>query len=109
MKMMKWSSILLLSIFFMWSFIPQVHAKHHCKNRTSFGLSFNVGVAPSYVAPTPIVAPVPVAIYRPYVAPIYPYYRAQVVAPVPTYRTRVVTPAPSVYVQPGFSYSYWRQ
>jgi len=94
---MKWSSILLLSVFFMWAFIPQANAKHHCRSRTSFGLSFNVAPAPSYVvAPAPVVAPVPVAVYRPYVAPVYPYYRAQVVAPVP-----------SVYVQPGFSFSYW--
>jgi hypothetical protein len=115
MKIMKWSSILLLSVFFMWTFMPHANAKHHRKSRTSFGLSFNVAPARSYVAvapapviaPAPIVAPAPVAVmpYRSYVAgPVYPYagysyYNA------PVY---VEHRAPRAYVQPSFSYSYWR-
>ena len=101
MKFIKISSILLLSLFIMCAFIPDVSARHHrCKSRTSFGLSFNVAPTPSYV-----VAPAPVAVmpYRTVVpAPYpYPYY----CAPTPVYVER---PAPSVFVQPGFSYSYWR-
>ncbi|MCZ6914434.1 MAG: hypothetical protein O7C59_08305 [Rickettsia endosymbiont of Ixodes persulcatus] len=124
MKIMKWSSIFLLSVFFMSAFIPQVSAKKHCRSRTSFGLSFNLApAAPNYVvapAPAPVVvqapAPAPVAVmpynpynyynpynaYNPYVAaPAYSYYYA----PNPVIVER---PAPRVYAQPGFSYSYWR-
>lgn len=105
MKMMKLSSIFLLSLVFIGAFIPQVSAKHRCKNRTSFGLSFNVGnpgyvvaPAPTYVAPAPTyVAPAPV-----YPAPTY-------VVPGPAYYYNApVIQRPGVYVQPGFSYSYWR-
>lgn len=104
MKIMKWSSILMFCGLFMSAFIPEAHAGH--RSCTSFGLSFNVAPAPSYVvAPAPaVVAPAPVAVapyggYY-YAAPAYPYYYN---APV------VVEPSPSVYVQPGFSYSYWRR
>lgn len=116
MKIMKWSSIFLLSMFFMWMIIPQAHAKHHCKSRTSFGLSFNVApvTTASYVAVAPAPAPVPTRIVAP--APVavmpqpayatgyvysYPYYNYS----APVYVKRA---APRVYVQPGFSYSYWR-
>ncbi len=100
MKITKLSSILLLSMFFMWAFIPEASARHHC--RSSFGLNFNVG-NPGYVvapAPAPVVAPAPVYPYPAYVAPapVYPYYGAP-----------VVVERPGMYVQPGFSYSYWRR
>lgn len=113
MKMMKLSSIFLLSLFFISAFIPEASARH-CRNRTSFGLSFNVGgpgyaVAPAYVAPAPVypayaapayVAPAYAA--PAYVAPApYPYYYS---APAP-----VVVERPGVYVQPSFSYSHWRR
>lgn len=103
MKFIKISSILLMSLFILCAFTPEANAKHHhrYKSRSSFGLSFNVAPSPSYV-----VAPAPVAV-MPYrsVAPVpvypYPYYYA----PAPVYVER---PMSSVYIQPGFSYSYWR-
>lgn len=106
MKLLKFSSILLLSLFLMCAFIPEASARHHrYKSRSSFGLSFNVAPTPSYVvAPAPVavmpyraVAPAPV---YPYPYP-YPYYYA----PAPVIVER---PATSLYVSPGFSYSYWR-
>ena len=102
MRIMKLSSILLLSMFFLWAFIPEASAAR-CKSRTSFGLSFNVG-GPAYVAPAPAyVAPAPAYVapapYPAYVAPApYPYY----------YSAPVVVQRPGYYVQPGVSYSYWR-
>jgi hypothetical protein len=114
MKIMKWSSILLLSVFFMWAFIPQLSAKHHCKHRTSFGLSFNLAPAANYiVAPTPVVAPAPVMAPVPVVAPapvapvaVYrPYYGGAI---YPYYNSVYVPSVTSTYVQPSFSYSYWR-
>lgn len=101
MRAMKLSSIFLLSLFFLSAFIPEASARHHCKSRTSFGLSFNVGGGPGYVvAPAPVVAPPPVYV-APAPVPAYSYYYA---APAP-----VVVENPGVYVQPGFSYSYWRR
>lgn len=101
MKLIKLSSILLLSLLIMCAFIPQASAKHHrCKSRTSFGLGFNVAPAPSYV-----VAPAPVAVmpYRTFApAPVYPY--PYYYAPAP-----VVVQQPSFYVNPGFSFSYWHR
>lgn len=121
MKIMKLSSIFLLSLFFIWAFMPQASAKHckakHSKSRAFFGLSFNFGSAPrpnyvvapapvvvrtpAVIAPAPIVvAPAPVAVYRS-VAPVYyvsPYYGTQT----------VIAPAQNVYLQPSFPYSYLR-
>lgn len=117
MKIMKLSSILLLSMFFLWAFIPEASAKQHCRSRTSFGLSFNMGnpsyvVAPAPVAPAPVIAPAPVYRYPTYAAsaPVYRYPAYVAPAPVyyPYYTAPVVVERPSVYVQPGFSYSYWR-
>ena len=114
MKIMKLSSILLLSMFFMLALIPEASARHcHKKCRSSFGLSFNVGGPRYVVAPAPVVAasapvvvpapvyPAPVYAYPAYAAPgyPYPYYGAPVV---------IERSAPRAYVQPGFSYSYWR-
>jgi hypothetical protein len=102
MKIMKWSSIFLLSILFMSAFIPELSARHHHRRHTSFGLSFNVNPTPNYaIVPAPaVVAPAPMAVYRPYYGgAVYPYY------PAPVYIERH---SPRVYVQPGFSYSYWR-
>lgn len=110
MKILKWSSILLLSVFFMWAFIPQAQAKHS-KHRTSFGLSFNIApAAPRYmVAPTPVVAPAPVVTPAPVAVVPYGYgYGYGYRAPVYYSHAPVVAPVPSLYVQPGFSYSYWR-
>ncbi len=97
MKILKISSILLLSTFFLGVF-SQASARHECRHCTSFGLSFNVG-SPSYaVAPVPVIA-APAPVYSPYApAPIYPYY----------YNAPVVVERPNGYVQPGFSYSYRR-
>jgi hypothetical protein len=107
MKIMKLSSIFLLSMFFIWIFMPEAHAKHHCRGRSSFGLSFNFGGGPSYlVAPTPVVAAAPVYAYPGYVtpAPVAPVYT------YPGYVAPVIVPRPitRMYVQPGFSYSYLR-
>jgi hypothetical protein len=106
MKIIKLSSILLLSMFFMWVFMPEVSAKS-CRSRTSFGLSFNIGSLGYVVAPTPVVTPAPVVAP----APVYPY--PTYIAPAPVYpysyySTPVVVERPGVYVRPGFSYSYWR-
>lgn len=114
MKMLKFSSIIFLSFFFMSAFIPEVSAKGgHGKHRSSFGLSFNLGapgyvVAPAPVIAAPVMAPAPVVVparvspapaYRMYVAPQpYAYYYS---APAP-----VVVEKP--YVQSGFSFSYRR-
>lgn len=107
MKYVKLSSILVFTFLIFCAFIPEASAKHHCRSRSSFGLSFNFG-SPSYVvAPAPVVVPAPVApvAVMPYRAvaptPVYPY--PYYYAPAP-----VVVACPSVYVQPGFSYSYWR-
>ena len=101
MKMLKLSSILILTLFFLSAFIPEASAK---RCRSSFGLRVNVG-GPNYVvapAPAPVVA-APAPVYPAYVAPApYPYYYAPAPAPV-------VVESPGVYVQPGFSYSYWRR
>lgn len=105
MRMMKLSSILLLSILFISAFIPEASARH-CRSRTSFGLSFNVGNPGYVVAPAPApayVAPAPVYAY-----PAYPGYMAP--APYPYYyNAPVVVERPGYYVQPGFSYSHWRR
>lgn len=97
MKSLKISSILLLSLFILCAFTPEVSARHH-RSRSSFGLNFNIG-GPSYA-----VAPAPVAVYRSYApAPVYACPYPCYYAPAPVYVER-----PSVYVQPSFSYSYWR-
>lgn len=123
MKIMKLSSILLLSLFFMSAFIPEASARKYCRSRSSFGLSFNVGtpgyvVAPAPVVAAPVVAPAPV---YPYPAPAYvaapgyaaPGYAAYPSYPYSYYSAPVVVgrPGPAVYVQPGFSYSHthWRR
>lgn len=115
MKIITWSSIFLLSVFFMWAFIPQASAKHHNRSRSSFGLSFNIAPAPRYVpvAPVPVAPVAPIAVVpNPYGArPVYPYpYYAPVpgpgyYAPAPAYVQRsAIRP----HVQPNLSYSYWR-
>lgn len=103
---MKWPFIFLCSLFALCCFIPEASAKHHCRSRTSFGLSFNFAPAPNYVAynyvaPAPVaVAPVAVAPYGPVIAqPIYYPYAQQVI---------VQRPYTGVYVGPQVSYSYWR-
>lgn len=107
MKFLKLSSIFIFTTLLLLSFSSEASARHHCKSRSSFGLSFNIG-GPSYVAPAPapvVVAPAPVyPVGYPVPAPVYyqtptGYYYS---APV------VVERRPSVYVQPGFSYSFWR-
>ena len=127
MKVMKWSSIFLLSVFCLLAFIPQASAKHRSKSRTSFGLSFNLAPAPRYiaVAPAPVViAPAPVMVapayvavmpYRPYVAgPVYPYpYGGYQYYSAPAYvnysaPAYIERSASRGYIQPSFSYSYWR-
>lgn len=119
MKIMKWSSILLLAVLFIGAFIPEASARH-CRTRSSFGLSFNVNPSPAYVvapAPAPVVAaPAPVMVpsygYGYYAEPAPAYYAA----PAPAYYAPapvVVERAPRVYVQQqpgfGFSYSRWRR
>lgn len=109
MKFIKISSIMLLALLLMCAFIPQASAKHHhrYKSRSSFGMGFNVAQTARYR-----VAPAPVAVYRPVVAPapVYysPYYSSyyypEYYAPAPVIIER---PVPSVYVQPGFSFSFW--
>ncbi len=115
MKMIKISSILLLTVFMMCAFIPDASARHHnrCRGGSFFGLSFNVAPSPSYVvAPAPVavmpyrqVAPPPVYAYPAY--PAYPTYYSSdyYYAPAPVYVER---PAPRVHVQPSVSFSFWR-
>jgi hypothetical protein len=105
MSFMKLSSIFLLAVLFIGAFIPEASARRHCRSRSSFGLSFNLGGPGYVVAPAPapaVIAPAPVYPGRAYVAPPpvypYPYY----------YAPPVMVERPGVYVQPGFSYSYWR-
>ena len=111
MKMIKISSILLLTVFMMCAFIPDASARHHrCRGGSFFGLSFNVAPEPSYVvAPAPVavmpyrpVAPAPVYAYPPY--PTY-YSSDYYYAPAPVYVER---PARRVHVQPSVSFSFWR-
>lgn len=117
MKIVKNTSIVLLSIFFLFALIPHAEAKHcnkyrYYKNKsrsTSFALNFNVDPQPryveyNYVAPPPVYQSVAVVPYQPtYIAqPVYyPAYQQQVIV------QRPYAPPP-VYVQPGFSYSYWK-
>jgi hypothetical protein len=130
MKIIKTSSVILLSLFFMWMFVPHLSAKHHYnkyykyKNRSSaFALNFNVvNPAPryveyNYVAPAPCPTPYPAPCYeRVVVAPTYrPYVEERVYypapAPVPVYREQVIVERPytsGIYIQPQFSFSYWR-
>lgn len=108
MNSVKFSAILFTFLFIgLCAFTPEANARHHrCKSRSSFGLSFNVAPPPSYV-----VAPAPVAVmpYRSFVAAppaSYPvYYPPAPVMPAPVIVERC---APPVYIQPGFSFSYWR-
>lgn len=128
MKIIKLSSIFLLSLFFISAFIPHASAKHYkTKSRSSFGLSFNFAPVqapnyvayqpnPSYVAYQPApnyvaynVNPAPVAAmpYAPVVTASAPAYYAY---PVPV-QQQVFVERPrqqSVYVVPQLSYSYWR-
>ena len=130
MKMIKISSVLLLSMLIMCAFIPEASARNHhrSKSRSSFGLSFNAAPVRSYaVVPTP--APVAIMPYRTVApAPVYsyPYYYPTPVpaynTPAPVYAPAVYSPAPvyapapvviersnpNVYVRPGFSFSYLR-
>lgn len=107
MKMMKLSSIFLLSLFFISAFVPEASARHGC--RSSFGLSFNVGGPGYVVAPAPVVA-APVYQAPVYPAPVYqaPVYPTYVQAPAYYYSAPapVVVQRPGYYVQPGFSYTY---
>lgn len=109
MKIFKCSSIILLSMFFMWAFMPQAEAKHckrysNCKSkcRSSFSLNFNVNPQPCYVAPLPVYESVTYVAQPPLVAQqvYYPAYQQQVIVQRPC--------AQQVFVRPGFSYSYWR-
>lgn len=113
MKFMKASALFVLAVLFLGAFIPEASARH-CKKRSSFGLSFNVG-GPGYVvapAPAPVVAAPVYPVYPPY--PTYQgyvpgtvYYGAPVYgAPVYGAPVEVVRPAAPVYVEPGFSFSY---
>ncbi len=128
MKFLKLSSVILLAVFFMGIMIPQAEAKRckhpsHRSSKSSFGLSFNFGgpsfgvaqtvtTAPAVVAAPAIVA-APVYQYPTYVANPYAYaYPGYVTAPAYAYYPSPVvvqrqTQAQSVYVQPGFSYSYF--
>lgn len=94
--MKLFSSILLLSVMFLWAFMPQLSAKHH--TRTSFSFNFDVGPRTRYVERSYVyAAPVPV---------VQPYYAERVYYPTPYYPSVVVERpyAPRAYVQP---YSYW--
>ena len=120
MNMLKLSSVTLLTLCFLSTFIPEANARCH-RSRSSFGFSMNVG-GPSYVvAPAPVVAAAPVYVAPPPVyaapAPVYPRYVTP--APTPYYYSTptavmverpsaVVVERPVGYVRPGFSYSYWR-
>ncbi|MFI0434918.1 MAG: hypothetical protein ACH350_04215 [Parachlamydiaceae bacterium] len=120
MKMLTFSSVIVLTFVFLSSFVPEASARCR-KNHSSFGFSVNVGGPDYVVAPAPVVVPPPVyttaptvyaapaPVYPGYVTPApYPYYYS---APAPVVVQRpatVVVERPAGYVRPGFSYSYWR-
>lgn len=101
-KILIIAGLLTVSLF---AVMPEASARHHCRSRSAFGFSVNVG-GPGYVA-----APAPVVVAPP-VYPVYPpppgyYYPAYTT--YPAYYPPVVVEQPRYYVQPGFSYSYWRR
>lgn len=109
MKLLKISSIVLLSFVFMGLFIPNLSAKHHHYKKyrsTSFAINFNVE-RPYYYAP---VYPAPAYVERTIVQPVQPVVQERVYYPYPCYRQVVVERpyAERVYVHPQLSfYSAW--
>lgn len=117
MKIFKLSSILCLSLLFMWIAIPHASAKEHKRYKirsTSFGLSLNINPWPRYVGvverPAPAYIERTTVIHHYAPAPYYrePYYREAYSTPY--YREeRIVERAPAyverVYAHPH--YGYW--
>ena len=136
MKIIKFTSVVLLCLGLFVFFAPQLSAKHYkCKHRSSFGLSFNVNPRPRYVEYNYISTPsyyervtvaAPVAAYQPVVpyqpAPAYqpvvpyqptvayqPYVQERVYYPSYTQQVVVERPSQSVYVRPQFSFSFFKR
>jgi hypothetical protein len=113
MKIIKKSFFLLLPLFFLIGFMPELSAKHHHKNyrktsRSSLSFNFNVNPrpypaytvvtqTPAYIAPTPAYIASPPAYYQQVtvVRPSAPVY------PVPV---AVERPAVGLYLSPSFSF-----
>ena len=132
MKLLKTSTVVLLCLFFLGTFIPEASARrccgkrHHKRNRTAIGLNLNLGApsttyvaTPAIVPPPVLVAPAPLvaAPAYPYAAPAYPYhysnpYPTYYQAPAPLY-SYYQAPAPVVierqpFIQSGISFSFRR-
>lgn len=121
MRLLKLSSVFVLTLFFITILIPEANARGR-RSHTSFGFSVNVGGPGYVVAPAPVAVPPPCPVVvagprppvvvtpAPIAAPMYPAYVAP--APYPYYYAPapvVVERRPRMFVQPGFSYTYRRR
>ena len=110
MNVLKLSSIAALVVLSFVLFTPEASAKH-CRSRSAFGFNVNIG-GPSYVvAPAPVVVAAPQPVYAVPGQPVYAVPQPVYATYPPTYyyNAPVVVERPAAYVQPGFSYSYFRR
>jgi hypothetical protein len=94
MKFLKVSSIILMSFFFMWAFIPQASAKHHSHHHKhrSTRLSFNLSLGIPSISYTEQTVR-PVYEQRTIVQPYPAYYQERMYYPVyqpPVYQEVII-------------------